>query len=231
MIGVLFKYAAFTSMVYLMIPTALARFWSLGVISQLSAGGRVIITFDDGPDPKYTPRVLDVLKTAGVKACFFVVGEKALKHPEIIRKILSEGHEIGSHGFGHRIPWLMGPVGTLKDIKKSFQTIEDITGSPPVAYRPPWGLFSLSYWITRRIIRCDTVLWSFMSWDWSKRVTPEIIIKKIKQNIVDGSILIFHDSDTEPGASAGSPEKMLCALPEIINEVKQRGYKISPLKE
>lgn len=227
----LFKYIFFISIVYMMIPTVLARFFGLGVLRQLPAGGRIIITFDDGPDPMYTPRVLDVLRAAGVKACFFVIGEKALKYPELIRKIVSEGHEIGSHGFKHRVSWFIGPVGTIKEITKSFTAIKEITGSSPVAYRPPWGLFNLSYWIARRMVRCDTVLWSFMSWDWTKKVTPDIIVKRIRQNMSDGSILIFHDSDTAPGASAGAPEKMLCALPEVLNELKQRGYKTSLLKE
>ncbi|MHB8919068.1 MAG: polysaccharide deacetylase family protein, partial [Desulfocucumaceae bacterium] len=99
-------YASIAMLIYAVAPTVLARFCSLGAITRLPRG-HVIITFDDGPDPRYTPRVLDVLKAAGVKACFFVVGEKARRHPDIIRTIVSEGHEIGSHGLRHRIPWLM----------------------------------------------------------------------------------------------------------------------------
>lgn len=227
----LFKYVAFSIIIYTLIPTFLARFCSIGVISRLPAKNKVIITFDDGPDPRYTPRVLDILKNAGVNACFFVLGEKARKHPDLIVRIISEGHEIGSHGLKHRIPWLVGPMGSLTEIKGSFQAIEEITGSPPAAFRPPWGLFNLSYYFTRMVMKHKIVLWSFMSWDWSNKITPEIILKKVKKNLIHGSILIFHDSDTEPGASAGSPEKMIHALPEIINELKERGYIIAPLKE
>jgi len=227
----LFKYAAFSIIIYTLVPTFLARFCNIGVISRLPAKDKVIITFDDGPDPRYTPRVLDILKTAGVNACFFVLGEKARKHPDLIERIISEGHEIGSHGLEHRIPWLVGPIGAIREIKGSFQAIEEISGSPPVAFRPPWGLFNLSYFFIRMVMKHKIVLWSFMSWDWSKKITPEIILKKVKKNLIHGSILILHDSDTEPGASAGSPEKMIHALPEIINELKERGYIISPLKE
>lgn len=227
----LVKYVVFVSFAYMIIPTILARFFGLGVLRQLPAGGRIIITFDDGPDPRYTPRVLEVLRAAGVKACFFVVGEKALKYPELIKEIVAEGHEIGSHGFKHRVSWFIGPVGTIKEINKSFTAIEEITGFPPVAYRPPWGLFNLTHWIAGRMVRCKTVLWSFMSWDWSQKVTPDIILKRIKLNMFDGSILIFHDSDTAPGSSAGAPEKMLRALPEVIYELKQRGYKTTLIKD
>ncbi len=229
----LIKYFTLTIIIYNVVPTILARLCNLGVISRVPTRGRVIITFDDGPDPRYTPRVLEILRAAGVKACFFVIGEKARRHPEIIRKIICEGHEIGSHGFRHRIPWLLGPIGTIREVKESYRIIEEITGTPPAAFRPPWGLFNLfSYlYLCRLTFRKRVVLWSFMSWDWGRRATTENIADKIRKKIFDGSILIFHDSDTAPGASAGSPEKMISALPGIINELKARGYKITLLGE
>ncbi|MFZ5651485.1 MAG: polysaccharide deacetylase family protein [Bacillota bacterium] len=223
--------AACTLAVYNLIPTVLARICSIGAISRLPVKDMVIITFDDGPDPKYTPRVLEILNSAGVKACFFVVGEKVRRHPDIIEKIMSGGHDIGCHGFRHRMPWLLGPVGTIRELKESYRAIEETTGRQPAAFRPPWGLFNLSHYITGVLLKYKTVLWSFMSWDWGRGTTPENILKKVKNNVIDGSILIFHDSDTAPGAFAGSPGKMILALPEIISELKKRGYQITPLKE
>lgn len=223
-------YASIAMLIYAVAPTVLARFCSLGAITRLPRG-RVIITFDDGPDPRYTPRVLDVLKAAGVKACFFVVGEKARRHPDIIRTIVSEGHEIGNHGLRHRIPWLMGPMGTIREMKESFRIIQEISGSPPAAFRPPWGLLNLFSYISRFVSGHRIVLWSFMSWDWSGGMSKENILERVGKRLISGSILIFHDSDTEPGASTGSPEKMLSALPGIINILKERGYKISLLGE
>lgn len=225
------KYALFAMLAYTVLPTLLARICSVGVISRLPFKKKISITFDDGPDPRYTPRVLDILEAEGVKACFFVVGEKARNYPEIIRKIMAGGHEIGSHGLKHKNPWLLGPVETVREIKHSFKAIEEISGLSPEYYRPPWGLFNLSYFLTTLFMKYKIVLWSFVSWDWTKGATPEAIISRIKKSMTDGSILIFHDSDTEPGASTGSPEKMICALPDIINEIKRRGYQITPLKE
>lgn len=221
------RYITITAIVYAVGPTVLARLCSLGVISRLPLSSRVIITFDDGPDPRYTPRVLDVLRAAGVRACFFVVGEKARRHPDIIRRIVTDGHEIGSHGFRHRLPWLLGPVGTVREMMESYRAIEEITGSPPAAFRPPWGLFNLFSYISRLLIRQRVVLWSFMSWDWTRGATTENIEKKVRKRLNGGSILVFHDSDTEPGASPGSPDKMISALPGIINELKERGYQIT----
>lgn len=229
MFGDLIQIFAVTITVYTLVPTILARFCGLGVISRLTLKDRVIITFDDGPDPLYTPRVLDILRAAGVKACFFVIGEKARRHPELIEKMVSDGHEVGNHGLRHSVPWLLGPLGTFREMKESSRIIEEITGSPPAAFRPPWGLLNLSSYFSRFLIRHKVVLWSFMSWDWTRGATTENIKTKVRKNRIDGSILIFHDSDTEPGASTGSPEKMISALPGIISELKERGYRITLL--
>ncbi|MFZ5647253.1 MAG: polysaccharide deacetylase family protein [Bacillota bacterium] len=227
----LLTFVACALAIYNMVPTVLTRICSIGAISRLSVKDRVIITFDDGPDPRYTPRVLEILNSAGVKACFFVVGEKARRYPDLIKKITSEGHDIGCHGFRHRIPWLLGPVGTILELMESYRAIEEIAGRPPAAFRPPWGLLNLSHYITWVLFKHRIVLWSFMSWDWCRGMTSENMLKKVKNSVIDGSILVFHDSDTEPGAFSGSPEKMIRALPEIINELKKRGYKITPLKD
>lgn len=227
----LLKYIALVLIIYTFIPTILARFFGLAAVNRLPDKGKVIITFDDGPDPQYTLRVLNILRTSKVKACFFVIGEKAGRYPDIIKKIVSEGHEIGNHGFKHHVPWFLGPIRTFLDINKSSQIIEEISGSPPAAFRPPWGLFNLSSFITRFITKQDFILWSFVSWDWTKGITSEKLINKVKKKVSDGSILIFHDSDTAPGASSGSPEKMISALPEIINILKNRDYKIISLRE
>ncbi|MFZ5631893.1 MAG: polysaccharide deacetylase family protein [Bacillota bacterium] len=225
----LLQYFTIAVVVYAILPTLLARFCSVGVISRLPLKEGVTITFDDGPDPRYTPRVLDILRAAGVKACFFVVGEKARRHPEIIEKIVSDGHEIGIHGLRHRIPWLLGPVGTIREIKESARVIEEITGSRPAAFRPPWGLFNLCSYLGSLALKQKVVLWSFMSWDWAGSITPENIEKRVRKRLADGSILVFHDSDTAPGASGGCTEKMLSALPGVIDELKERGYDIMPL--
>jgi len=227
----LLKYAALIALVYALIPTVLARYYGVGVISRLPSQRIISITFDDGPDPRYTPRVLDILRQAETKACFFVVGEKAQKYPEIIKTIVSEGHEIGSHGYKHRNPWFLGPLGTFREIRKSFEAIEEIAGSPPAVYRPPWGLINLPLLITHLNLGYKIVLWSFMSWDWTNKTTAEAISDKVRKKIAGGSILIFHDSDTVPGAASGSPEKMLQALPGILKEIKERGYSITPLKD
>lgn len=217
---------------YALLPTALARLCHLGVIWRgPRVGARVAITFDDGPDPRYTPQVLDILKQHNVKACFFVLGEKARAYPELVLRMKREGHEVASHGFRHHIPWFLGPRGIIREVKEASKAIAEITGSPPRLYRPPWGLFNLFSLLHSFLFGQQVVLWSFLSWDWSRRSTPESIARKVLSRVHDGSILVFHDSDDTPGASQGASAKMLLALPIILAELKKRGFKVTPLAE
>ncbi|MGB9802567.1 polysaccharide deacetylase family protein [Desulfofundulus sp.] len=232
MTQVLFKLLTFSLGLYALLPTALARLCHIGVIWQGPRGGRkVAITFDDGPDPVYTPRVLDILKQHGVRGCFFVLGYKAKAHPELITRMIAEGHEVASHGFHHHLPWFLGPRAMFREVRRASQVIQEITGQPPRLYRPPWGLFNLLSLLHSYLFGQRVVLWSFMSWDWGRRCTPESITRQVLSRVRDGSILVFHDSDDTPGAAPGAPEKMLAALPLIIDGLQQRGLSIVPMAE
>jgi len=219
-------------LVYAVIPTALTRFCQVGVISRTPKGkGRVILTFDDGPDPRYTPQILDILNRYQVKACFFITGIKARAYPDLIKQITSAGHEIGNHGFRHKAAWLMGPCATTREITETNRTLEELTGRKPRFCRPSWGLFnlfSLWYYWSKGL---KVVLWTYMSWDWTKLATPESITRRVLKKIQDGVILIFHDSDSAPCAAPGGPARVMAALPQILEEIKLRGLRVAPLEE
>lgn len=234
MVEILLKTFAFFLVIYALLPTALARIFQVGMKSCAPGGkgaGRVALTFDDGPDPRYTPRVLNILNEFQAPACFFVLGKKAQAHPDLIARIYQEGHEVASHGYHHHISWLLGPRGIKRELQMSAAAIAAITGRPPRLYRPPWGLFNLYSLFLRRLHRQEVVLWSFMSWDWGRRATTETIARKVLSRVKDGAILIFHDSDDTPGTAKGAPEKMLGALPIILSELKKRNLEITPLME
>lgn len=215
---------------YTLVPTFLARVCGLGALCSISGKGNVAITFDDGPDPLYTPQVLEQLKKHEVKACFFVLGEMVVHHPELAKKIVEEGHDIGCHGLQHKIAWTLSPGASLRQIKDSYKIIQEKAGVVPIAFRPPWGLvnalFYLYNWLGNKI-----VLWSYMSWDWSKGATAEEITRRSLAGIKDGTILVLHDSDRVTGAAPGSPLRMLEALPEIVKGIRDRGFNIVPLNK
>lgn len=216
--------------VYAFMPTILARIFHIGAFFQGSQNeNKVFITFDDGPDKLYTPRILDILKETQTKACFFVLGEKARAHPEILQRIQAEGHEIESHGYAHQFPWFLGPLGTKRDLMKTSSIIAEITGKPPRFYRPPWGVLNLFSWFFLK--GQQVVLWSFMSWDWTKRATASLIADRVLSRLKNGSVLIFHDSDKTPGSAPKSPELVIKILPVIIQEIKKRGLQPAALSE
>ena len=232
MTGAIFKALAFFLGIYALIPTVLARFFHLGVLYRAPGGAaRVALTFDDGPDPRYTPQVLNILQEFKVKACFFVLGKKIKAYPELVARIHQEGHEIASHGYHHRLPWLLGWRGMKQELQITSTLIAEITGQPPTFYRPPWGLFNLHLLFLSWLSGQQVVLWSFMCWDWNRRSTPSSIAQKALSCVKNGSILVFHDSDDTPGAALGAPKKMLDALPIILTELKARNLEITPLKE
>lgn len=217
---------------YALAPTILIRLGRMGAVARAARGyGRVALTFDDGPDPIYTPQILDILNRYQVKACFFVVGSKVRQYPDLTRQILQAGHTIGNHGFRHKAIWLLSPRATRREITETDLAIEELTGHKALFCRPAWGLFNLfSVWYCRLKGR-KIILWTYMSWDWTKKATPESICRKVLGRIKDGSILLLHDSDSAPGAAKGSPAQVVEALPCILDGIEEKGLRVSALEE
>ncbi|MBE3554251.1 MAG: polysaccharide deacetylase family protein [Thermicanus sp.] len=117
---------------YMGVPFLLTRVFGIGVIRRGSSLQRIAFTFDDGPDPIYTPRLLELLRSYGVKATFFVVGEKARRHPELIRLIHEEGHAIGIHNYVHYPNWFLSPMRLRRDLDETAAYIQSITGERPL---------------------------------------------------------------------------------------------------
>jgi peptidoglycan-N-acetylglucosamine deacetylase len=106
---------------------------------MLTGGNTVALTFDDGPDEEFTPQVLDVLAAHRVRATFFLVGRRARNHPELVRRIVSDGHAVGSHTWSHPRPWTIGGLETLREYRAGRRAIEDLAGRDVPLFRPPKG--------------------------------------------------------------------------------------------
>jgi peptidoglycan/xylan/chitin deacetylase (PgdA/CDA1 family) len=173
---------------------------------------RVALTFDDGPDPDKTPRLLDTLAELDVRATFFVCGERVAAHPELARRIVDEGHEIGNHTFHH--PYL--PVHRSRTIARELadtdREIIAATGESPRIARPPYG--GRSPWNVRALRRADKriVLWDVNSFDW-RGGPPAEIAERVLERARAGSIVLFHDRMTN------TPE----ALRTIVPALRARG--------
>ncbi len=180
------------------------------------ASPQVSLTFDDGPDPRYTPLILEALARRQVKATFFLVGQRVLRYPELVRDILAGGHEIGNHTFHHRPAWLLPPWVSRSEILEGERIIRQVAGTAPLFFRPPWGLFNLS---TTLSLGTRPVLWSIHGYDWRRRSTPAKIARRIVERSRPGFIILLHDAGGAPGA----PWNTCQALPLILDGLAEKG--------
>ncbi|HEX6922278.1 MAG TPA: polysaccharide deacetylase family protein [Bacillales bacterium] len=208
--------------IYAVIPTILARVFGMGVRKKANAENQFTLTFDDGPDPVYTPALLELLKLYEVKATFFVLGEKAEKYPALIRYMHQEGHLIAIHHYTHTANWLLSPLQLRNRINRTAAIIEEIIGVRPAFYRPPWGLVTLADLGFRK--QYQIILWSLMVGDWRGERKQKQLKKKLIKRVTQGSIIVLHDSGETFGAMTDAPKYMLDALHLFLQEVESKGY-------
>lgn len=163
-------------------------------VTRLPEGGRdVAITFDDGPDPETTPCLLDALASRGARATFFLVGRKARAHPDLVRRIAAEGHEVGNHSSTHPSTWsILGRRRLESEIGEAQAALADLAGGAPRWFRPPMGHknFHLAEALERHALR--QVTWSLRSYDTVLR-EPHRVLKRILPRVKAGAIVLMHD--------------------------------------
>lgn len=211
---------------YSVIPTYYNKLLNPHVIRRVGEPDSIALTFDDGPDPRYTPRLLDLLREQEVKATFFIVAKKAQKHPELVQRMLDEGHEIGLHSYEHGNGMLRGYSYTREDFEKSLAIMRKNRWKVRY-FRPPWGhtnLFTLHFAKKHGLI---PVIWSVMAQDWKGDTTVLEIARKLIQRVKAGSVICLHDS----GGAEGAPERTLLALEKVIPYLKQQGYHFVGLEQ
>ena len=218
--GYIISVIIFFILLYTVVPYFLTRGIGLKVFKRGKESSKIAFTFDDGPDPIYTPILLDLLKKNEVKATFFVVGSKAEKHPGVIGRMHQEGHLIGIHNYVHHSNWLMSPWKVRKGLEDTAQIIETITGVKPVYYRPPWGMLNLFDFLKRS--RYKIILWSIMAEDWRTSGGSEKIKHRLS-NIKGGDVILLHDCGDTPGAELDAPRNTINALKDVLQQVKTKG--------
>lgn len=207
--------------IYMFFPFILTRGYGLGVLKRKTDSASIAFTFDDGPNPAYTPELLDLLKKWGIKASFFILGSKAEKYPDLILRMHNEGHLIGIHNYVHRSNWFMFPWTIRRQLQKSASIIERITGNRPIYYRPPWGILNLFDLLLLK--KYKIILWSVMAEDWRSKGGSEKIKNRLLKNIKNGDVILLHDCGETVGADKDAPENTILALREVFKEMKHRG--------
>jgi peptidoglycan-N-acetylglucosamine deacetylase len=180
---------------------------------------RLALTFDDGPDPEWTPRVLDILAAHATRATFFVIGERAAKAPTLVKRIAAEGHEVANHSWSHRNLWFCGPGATTEQVRRGHDTLADLTGRAPRHFRPPWGMVNAAMFSAVRKARERVVFWSVQS--EGQRPTPaDRQVRYVLERAQPGAIVDLHDAEGTPRA----PERLVDALPPMIAGLREDGY-------
>ena len=196
-------------------------------LGRLPASERVVaLTFDDGPNPITTPRVLDELAREGVSATFFLLGRHVDMWPHLARAVVAAGHQIGNHGFHHRKLHLRGPAYVRLDIALGTDAIARATGVRPALFRAPHGF--RSPWVTPIAARLGqrTVGWTLGVFD-SEGPGADAIARRAIAGVVPGCILLLHDGDGyDP---EGDRTQTAAALPMIIGALRDRGYRFTTL--
>lgn len=192
-------------------------------IKSINAGKSegISLTFDDGPDPKITKKILDVLELAGAKATFFVIGEKAEKHPDLMNLIISKGHTLGNHSWSHHAGiGLFSKQKLLADFNQCSQKIEELTGEKVSYLRPPFGVTNPRYEYVLKNTGLKSIGWSIRSYDTSEK-NEQKLLHRITSQLNPGSIVLLHDTK----------EITLAILPALINYCNQKNIAIKPLAE
>ncbi|WP_082867120.1 polysaccharide deacetylase family protein [Paenibacillus elgii] len=186
----------------------------------------VALTFDDGPDAKYTVKILDILKKYNAKATFFVVGYQAEKYPGVLSRIVKEGHMLGNHTWSHKDLTKLNGQQINNEIVKLNKVIQNATGEAPKYVRTPYGAVSKK--VTEAIEQNGqhNVLWNVDTRDWAG-ATPEDMLKNVKANLKPGGIILMHSF----GGKKGDLSNTIKLLPKMIEELQEEGYSFVTVDE
>lgn len=191
-------------------------------VTEMSA---VALTFDDGPDPFYTPQILDVLDQFGARATFFVLGSEAERYPHLLRLIAGRGHEVGTHSYAHRNLTRLSGQSVISELARADQVISQAVGTRPRDLRPPYGFVNDTVLDVAGQFGYRIILWTdeHDTRDWS-RPNSSVIVSRALSRAEKGMIVLLHDS-------GGNRDQTLKALPAILAQLRERGYQCVTVDE
>jgi len=179
------------------------------------SGNFIAITFDDGPHPQNTPRLLDILAQRNIKATFYVIGRSVDLHPGVLRRTVAEGHEIGNHSHTHRLLSKLGDADVRQEMQRCQDAIGRAAGVRPRTMRPPYGgLLQRQRELVHEEFGYPTILWSVDPLDW-KRPGPSVVASRILSATTAGGIVLAHDLHSQT----------VDAMPATLDGLLKRGFK------
>ena len=175
----------------------------------------VSLTFDDGPNPKTTPLILDILKKYNAKATFFILGQNIAGNEDIIRRMVAEGHEVANHSWSHPNFKTLSPEQIKQEVEQTQSALEKITGRRPIMIRPPYGSVNQ---MVMDAMNLPAMYWSVDSLDWKSR-DPKAILEVVKANTRPGSIILMHDIH----------QSTVDSMDSVLQHLQAQGYSLDTL--
>ena len=188
-----------------------------------AARSEIALTFDDGPDPDVTPKVLDILDAAGARATFFCIAERAARHPELCREITRRGHAVENHSRGHQPTFpMLGLGGIRREILAAQRTLAEHSGHAPRFFRPPAGLRNPLLDPVLHDLGLRLVSWTRRGFD-TRHADSDLVAGRLLEGLAAGDILLLHDGHCARSA-AGAPI-VLEVLPRVLEAARSRGLR------
>lgn len=186
-----------------------------------TAAPKIALTFDDGPHPRFTPPLLDMLKARNLKATFYVIGQNVVRYPQLMARMAAEGHEIGNHTWRHPFLTQLGTESVQRELDRTTIAVFQTTGRAPVTMRPPYGALSSNQrkmvYQTRGL---PTVLWSVDPQDW-RRPGSQIVANRIVAGAHSGAVILAHDIHLPT----------VRAMPVTLDGLLARGFQFTTVSE
>ena len=194
-------------------PNWIKKLFPEHIWDMKSVNNAIYLTFDDGPHPIITPFVLDQLQKYNAKATFFCIGKNVVDQPVIFKRILDEGHAVGNHTYDHLDGWKTGNAEYLQNFLNARNYIDSDL------FRPPYGRITPKQQkdLMKHHKAIKIIMWSVLSGDFDKNITPENCCKNVLQNTVSGSVVVFHDSEK-------ADERLRHTLPVVLKYFSEKGY-------
>jgi len=190
----------------------------------------VALTFDDGPHPLFTNRLLDIFKEKGIKATFFVAGNKIEKHKKIISRMIAEGHELGNHSYSHKNLIFKKKSMIREEIEKTDRLLRELGVKGDIHFRPPFGRLLFAACSVIASLNKKVIMWNVPTRDF-KESDPNVILKRIYKRIKPGAIIVLHDSGIERPGKKIDRQATIDVVKMLIDGLPKRGYEFRTISE
>jgi peptidoglycan-N-acetylglucosamine deacetylase len=206
-----------------------SQFFGPALVRGPSRGSRIALTFDDGPALPYTEQVLDILRERKVPATFFVCGKNVQRTPDILRRIVREGHAIGNHTYSHPFIYFRSRKKIANEIDQTQEVIWQVVGFHPTLFRPPYGARWFGLMPVLRERGMHLVQWSDAGYDW--KLGNAAIVQATLKGLRPGAVILLHDGQETNAPTLANRAETVRALPAIIDGALRLGFTFVPLQE